>query len=134
MVRLVQSLSNGRFTNRLKGIADEQDARAHICKSLIENMLYDGDFGSFRYSTQKLESRYTIMGVIGNRRRRELAVSGADVRVNRDVVGTKVSLSLLRSKVLSVLYCHRDTLTLITLKFPASSLGAPLSKTVYTIR
>ena len=84
---------------------DEQDARTHVRKSLIENMLYDDHPGSFRDTQfQKLESRYNVMVVMGYRRQRELAVSEADVKVNRDVVGTSVLLSLLRPKVLSVLY------------------------------
>ena len=56
-----------------------------------------------RHSARKLNSRYTAMSVIRNRSRRELAVSEADVRVDRDVVETKISLRLLRPRLLSVL-------------------------------
>ena len=90
----------------------------HGWKSLIENMLYDDHSGSIRHAPQKLDSRSTAVDIMGNGRRRELAVSGADVRVNRDVVRTNVSLSLLRPNVLSVLYWksrHSDSTLSTTL-------------------
>ena len=93
-----------RHANLLKGNVDEQDAMTQGCKTLIEKMLYDDHSSSCRHSPQKFNSRYSAMGVIENRRRRGFAVSGADVRMNRDVVGTNVLLiRLLRPKVLSVL-------------------------------